>query len=208
MKLLCLDVSSHTGWALFSIENNARFLNEYGLIETVKPNTADYPRSMLEWSYNAFQGIKALIDECNPDYICIEETVKGSKNHLSQKLLEWCHFRIADLIVNRNIPVKYFQTGEWRHIVEAKMTKEEREHNKIIRDFHKKGIKIAKDSKGKRIGKVGKKHVNVRIANALFGLNLKLADNNQADAILMGEAFFRISNKEEVSDEVRARLDL
>ena len=71
------------------------------------------------------------------------------------------------------------------------MTKEEKKQNAQIRKKKKAtGATVVKNEEGKRIGKIGKKHVNVRRANELFGLELKLKDEDRADAILLGYAYF------------------
>lgn len=207
MKILSLDISSHTGWALFSIEDNALSLDQYGILEVIKPQ-CEYPRQMLLWSANAFHGIIGIIEEHEPDQIIIEETSKGSKNHLSQKFLEFVHFQVASYVVKYKIPVRYFMTGEWRFLIGAKMTKEERERNKKIRQEKTKGNTVVKNDDGKRIGKISKKHVNVRLANEIFGLSLKIGENDKADAILMGQAFFVESKeKEKENERIRQAID-
>lgn len=200
MKILSLDVSSKTGWAFFLRENDLH-LEEYGLIETIKPN-CEYPRQMLLWSKNAFVAIKGLIEEFDPDQIIIEETSKGSKNHLSQKFLEFVHFQLATYIVSRNIPVHYFQTGTWRFIIGAKMNKTEKENNKKIKKAKEQGVSVVKNEDGKRIGRITKKHINVRLANETFGLNLKLKNNNEADAIGMGIAYDKLLKTQELPTDI------
>lgn len=75
------------------------------------------------------------------------------------------------------------------------MTKDEKDQNKKIKGVKKQNpdIKVVKNESGKRIGKIGRKHVNVRVANELLGKFLKepliLAREDQADAMLLGLAY-------------------
>ena len=48
---------------------------------------------------------------------------------------------------------------------------------------------------GKKRGKISKKHLAVRMVNDLYGKQLKLKDNDEADAILMGQAYVNRSQK-------------
>jgi len=72
------------------------------------------------------------------------------------------------------------------------MTKEESKHNKKVKLYKEThgDTKVAYDEKGKRIGKLGKKHINVRRANEVFGKFLKTPlrkkDEDIADSLLLG----------------------
>lgn len=152
-----------------------------------------YPVSYIKWSGKCYAKILDLIDKYQPSVLVIEETSKGSKNAHSQKILEYIHFRVANYIMESGSPVIYMMTEEWRRIVGCLMTKEEKKQNKTVREAHKEGTKIVKNEKGKRIGIIGKKHVNVRRANELFGPSLrepfKLNDEDKADGILLNYAY-------------------
>ena len=188
MKILTLDVSSHIGWAFFRRKESLLNLQDYGTISVERPKDLPYPEWMLEWTHQIFDEVEDLIETFKPDVLVIEETSKGSKNHLSQKMLEWIHYQLATLIVEKGVDCKYFMTGEWRVLVGAKMTKAEKDQNKKIKTANQKGVRVVKEN-GKRIGKVTKKHVNVRIANEKFGLKLLMKHNNEADAICLGIAY-------------------
>ena len=74
------------------------------------------------------------------------------------------------------------------------MTKEESKHNKAVKKYKEKNAtSIAYDEKGKRIGRLTKKHINVRRANEVFGQYLKTPlkkkDEDTADSLLLGYCY-------------------
>jgi Holliday junction resolvasome RuvABC endonuclease subunit len=191
IKILSLDMSTKTGWSLAETGYGTYYnLIDGGTLTKRNLPELDYPKDYLEWAHLCVKDIFKLMDTHTPDEIVIEETSKGSKNNMSQKILEFIHFLVATEIVKRNIKTTYYRTEEWRRICGCILTADEKKRNKVVRQSHKQGNKNVKDPKGKRIGKVGKKHVNVRRANELFDLNLQLKDEDRADAILMGYAHF------------------
>lgn len=189
-KVLSFDISTKTGFAVGEVSNAGFKLLDYGLLtKTIKPELG-YPSDYVQWAINTARPIIAKIEEVKPDIVVIEETASGSKSNYSQKILEFTHYIVAEYISMNNIKTRYFLTGEWRGIVGAKMTSSESKNNKKTKDIKKKtGSKIAKDENGKRLGKITKKHVNVRIANEVFGLNFRLCDNDKADAILLSLSY-------------------
>jgi len=206
MKILTLDISSHTGWAFFARKESKLELKDYGTISVERPHDLPYPEWMLEWVHQIFDEIEELIKNFKPEVLVIEETSKGSKNHLSQKMLEWCHYQLAALIVEEGIDCQYFMTGAWRVLVGAKMTKSEKDQNKKIKTANQKGVKVVKEN-GKRIGKITKKHVNVRIANENFNLKLLMKQNNEADAICLGLAYDTLLKNQPQNDLAKADVE-
>jgi len=192
--ILSLDISTKTGWAFieFDLDNNKLKLLDYGVISGIpEPINIPYPKSYLHWSKQCSDKIFDIIKKYKYNIICIEETSKGSKNAYSQKILEFIHFRVSEYLIEKeNIIPYYYQTGEWRHIVGCSMTKEEKKRNSEVRKQHKNGNKIVKDKEGKRIGIIGKKHVNIRKANEIFNLSLIRKDEDKADAILIAYAHY------------------
>jgi len=202
--ILSLDLSTKAGWALLEAGSTPKLLG-YGHIEKQdEPKMYVYPFSYLMWSKNIWDQIESLVVQHKPDILAIEETaIKPSSNNFSQKLLEFIHFRMAEYLGNNTyLKYVYFKTEEWRRICDCKMTESEKKQNKFVTDFKKKNKKekvekngkmanvaaIAKDENGKVLGKITRKHINVRRANEVFGLDLILKDNDMADALLMGYA--------------------
>jgi hypothetical protein len=193
-RVLSLDVSTKTGWAFMLSSKDDLQLQAFGMIEQIPEPPGVYPSNYVNWAYLVFGKIVDLIEMFAPDCLVIEETVAGSKSVYSQKILEFCHFLLAKFIRDTGIKVVYFLTGEWRSVVNCRMTKEELLRNKKVRDYKiKNKTKVAKDLEGKRIGKITKKHVNIRRANEIFGefllAPLRKKNEDEADALLLGYAY-------------------
>lgn len=199
-RVLSLDMSSKTGWSLITSADEGYSLVESGIIAKSSEPAGKYPANYVDWAYQVFGEISKLIERLKPDVLVIEETVAGSKQVYSQKILEWIHFLVAKFIKESNIEAVYMLTGTWRSEVGCIMTKEERNKNKAVREFKAKvqketGVKpmAAYDINGKRIGLVNKKHVNIRRANEVFEKFLKKPlqkkDEDEADAMLLAYCY-------------------
>lgn len=193
-RILALDVSTKTGWASMVSGPNDIALEAYGTIPQIHTPFGQYPASFIDWAYQCFAKIEELIDRFAPDVLVIEETVAGSKGVYTQKILEFIHFLLAKFIKESSIKAIYLLTGEWRSQVGCKMTKEESKHNLTVKKYKKKNdTKIAYDENGKRIGRLTKKHINVRRANEVFGKflkePLKKKDEDTADSLLLGYCY-------------------
>ena len=194
-------MSSKTGYALLVSSGDGYSLEEYGMIPKSSEPPGAYPGNYVDWAYQIFGKISELIDRMAPDVLVIEETCAGSKNVYSQKILEFCHFLLAKMIRDRNLEACYMLTGQWRFETGCSMTKEESKRNKEVREY-KKAIEKKTGAKptaaydivtGKRIGKIGKKHVNVRRANEIFGKFLKeplrQKNEDEADSLLLAYTY-------------------
>lgn len=189
MTLLSLDISSKTGWAVLKVDGSKTARVDSGTVPQLRIGKEVYPLNMLNWAAEISKQLVKKIEEVNPDVVVVEETSKGSKNAMSQKILEYVHFLMATYFVEHKIKVSYLLTGEWRVLTGCQMTSAEKKRNKAVRDGHKKGVKVVKNTEGKRIGLVSKKHVNVRRANEVFGLSLVKKNEDEADALLLGYAY-------------------
>jgi len=194
-RVLSLDISTKTGWALLISGPKDYRLEAYGKVEQVKcPEDVPYPISFVNWAYTCYQYIVDLIDQYYPDVLVIEETASGSKSSHSQKILEFIHFLVAKLIKETGIKAIYFMTGEWRNETGCKMNKAEKMHNKEVRKYKKiHNVNMAYDKNGKRIGIIGRKHVNIRRANEVFGsflkTPLKKKDEDTADSLMLAYCY-------------------
>jgi hypothetical protein len=194
-RILALDMSTKTGWALMISTDQSVFLEEYGTLPQIHEPEGQYPINYVEWAHACVSGIFGLIDRLAPDTLVIEETVAGSKGVYTQKILEWIHFLVAKFIKETNIRAIYLLTGTWRSEVGCKMTKEESKHNKKVTAYKAAhgDTRVAYDESGKRIGKLGKKHINIRRANEVFGPFLKKLlrkkDEDTADSLLLGYCY-------------------
>lgn len=193
--VLALDISTKTGWAYF-LDGK---LVKYGLIRLPKKveEYGEYP-----WSYvNATQELVGRLSEelvCPyfPKEIVVEETNGCSKARYSQKVLEFLHCQFLSRFCNlqKCCPIKYINSSEWRKVLGLAMSKEQKKNNaklnKAKRQAEKLGSTVNKAALGIR-GKITKKHLSVTYANATYNLNLKVKDNDIADAICLGTAYLR-----------------
>lgn len=192
MKVIALDVSTKTGWAIF---HDGQPIS-WGTVfpdKTVK-DFGQYPQNyVLLAEYLVEQVMSKLFGDDgdhsllrNPPFeVVIEETNAGRQNY-SQKMLEFLHFVLIKRLAALGVTPKYIRSGEWRGATESKMTKEEKSLNaKIGRIKKKTGKKLAKID-GKVVGKKGKKHVAIRRVGEIFGIELKRKDEDAADALLLG----------------------
>lgn len=173
MIVLGLDLSTHTGWAVLS---DSKVL-DYGCVE------CDKIEKDLKLSEDFFFVNRAthialeameLICKFNPDFIYIEQTNLGRARD-SQKQLEFIHCRLLEFIGFRmggvfKDKVRYIDTSCWRKLLEIRLDKVDKKNNKLVRE-------------GKKRGKVTSKHLAVRWANQEYTLELKLKDNDIADAL-------------------------
>lgn len=215
MKIFALDLSTKAGWAVFE---DGKLL-KYGLTEcATRPEDwkkTSYPTNyyMCAWEHT-FNILSIAVKE-KVDIVVIEETVPGREVY-SQKLLEFMHCCVAKHAMelkNKDISVVYIRTGEWRKIMGLRMTKEDKKGNlkknreraklkaRVIREkikslgTRKENVetvsRLKKELKSLQLGKITRKHLSVREANRLFGLELIQKDNDIADAVLLGASFFK-----------------
>ena len=213
-RILSLDMSTKTGWASAISSDSGIKLEDYGVLEQIHQPEGNYPSNYVRWAYMVYEEVRKLIERIKPDTIVIEETSKGSKNALSQKVLEWLHFLVAQWITNHEMKTVYLMTGEWRREIGCQMSEEEKLKNKEVRAYkkayekkHGKKTTVAYDINGKRIGLTGKKHVNVRRANEIFGDQLKeplrRKSEDEADALgLLASYHLRRTKKSDKVEEV------
>lgn len=173
-RVLALDVSTKTGYALIASSDSGMKLENYGTIPQIHQPEGNYPSNYVVWAYDCFNEILGIINISNPDVLVIEETSKGSKNAMSQKILEFLHFLLAQYIKDKHIKSVYIMTEQWRREIGCQMSKEEKLRNKEVRTYKKKNkTVIAYDINGKRTGLVGRKHVNIRRVSEIFAGQLK-----------------------------------
>lgn len=199
MLILGLDLSLSAGWSWIEGEltapESAKILDK-GCTKLGKPVDAfgEYP-----WSYhNAAKAMAVkLIEDTSlflrefPDVIVIEEINMG-KSRWSQKILEHLHFCVLAQLKDTGIPIVYLDSSAWRSALKLTMTKDQKKANAALSKAKKAaaadGIKVDKKALGVA-GKVTKKHVALLAMNERFGLDLKMKDDDIADALCLGCAF-------------------
>jgi Holliday junction resolvasome RuvABC endonuclease subunit len=194
-RILALDTSTKTGWSLIVSDGKDFTLEANGQIDAMKrPDDIPYPEQFLVWAEKCFERVEWIIDNYKPDVLVIEETSSGSKNNYDQKILEWIHFLLASKIKRDSIKAVYVMSEQWRRETGCKMTKEESKHNKDVKKYKEANdTNIAYDANGKRIGRLTRKHINIRRANEVFSKYLKeplrKKDEDTADSLLLGYCY-------------------
>lgn len=193
-RVLALDISTKTGWVSLVSSDDGIELEAYGTVPAIHMPEGAYPQVFVTWAYQCYGAVAELIDRFAPDVLVIEETSAGSKAIYTQKILEYTHFLVAQMIKQTGIKAVYLMTEEWRRECGCLMTKDESKKNKLVRKYKAEhNTSIAYDTDGKRIGLVGRKHVNVRRANEVFGKFLKKPlrkkDEDTADSLLLGYCY-------------------
>lgn len=195
-RILALDMSTKTGWSLIESDGKDFKLLEHGKIDKSSEPEGQYPGNFVDWAVDVADSIWDIVLKKKATTLVIEETSAGSKAIYSQKILEWIHFSIASRIKESyNIKAIYLMTEQWRRETGCLMSKEESKHNKDVKKYKEKnGTKIAYDiSTGKRIGKITRKHVNIRRANEVFAdfltEPLRKKDEDTADSLLLAYCY-------------------
>lgn len=180
MKILAIDLSTKPGVALFNKERPVFFTTLFSDLKRADFGT--YPENMLKMTYHVVAKIVSLMNKLIAehgtfDLVVIEETVPGRETY-SQKQLEWLHFFLCQkLIGDFKITPKYIRTGDWRKTLNMRLSKEDKKNNQLV-------------SKGKKRGRIGRKHLSVRMANERWNLSLKIKDEDAADALNLGLAAY------------------
>jgi len=190
MRVLALDISTCTGWALLEGEpGQLPKILKTGIIQVDKVEGA-YPWNFVARCFDATSQMLTLTKELAPDLVVIEEVNMG-KARFSQKVLDWLHCLYLFPLWKEGsvLPVKYVNTSDWRRKLGATLTKEDKKLNAKVRALKKAGNKEGLRALGVR-GKIGKKHVAIRYVNQTFGLQLRAKDDDIADAICEGCAWF------------------
>lgn len=187
-RLLALDLSTSTGWALLQRQEPQPVLLGYGIVAE-GPSVKDYPWSYLERTERLAERIQQLVDAHKPDRILIEETNR-SKNRYSQKMLEFIHRAVLDCLVGRGIPVHYINTSAWFSTLNLRLTDMDRKKNSLLSKARRSGESLDKKALGIR-GRITRKHLSIRFVKDTYGIDLQVQEDDIADAICQGVAYYR-----------------
>lgn len=193
MRVLVLDISTSLGWALLEGDQPSSVkprLLESGII-VADPDSNGYPWNYVFRTRRLADEVMTLVVNIQPDVIVIEETNLGRQRY-SQKMLEFCHLGILSRL-GTVWPVFYVNTRSWRETLGLRLTKDQKKANaklsKAKRTALQKGAKLDKKALGIK-GKVNWKHLAVAYVNATYGTSFKMKDNDVADAVCLGTAYF------------------
>lgn len=184
MKILSIDASSHTGWAIMEDDK----LISYGKID-VECKDRSWPLGVHNWASDIAKQINNLICDTDCEKVLIERA-NSSRFRDSQNVLDWMHFELIRLAVDDGHYIKllYIDSSHWRKICVIKLNNEQKKQNKLAKQALNSGKILKVD--GKRKGKVTKKHLAVNWVNEKYNLSFKLKENDIAEAICLGSSFF------------------
>ncbi len=191
MLVLGLDISTSSGWAL----RRDGVIEDYGTFETplTLAEYGEYPWNYLQSSQIMASSLMGLVNYYKPDVVVVEEINMG-KSRYSQRILEWIHCGVVNHLRAADTKVIYLSSSIWRQALGLTMSKMDKKNNaklsKAKRLAADSGLKVDKKALGVA-GKVNKKHLAIRHVNATYGLNLKVKDDDIADAICLTEAYER-----------------
>jgi len=190
MKVLALDISTKTGWAVFEESKPLSWGTLYP--DKALKDFGKYPFNYVYFAHYLADRIEETLVRANgyPNLSIVIEETNTSRQNYSQKILEYIHFSLINRLGKMGaLDVYYLRTGEWRKATETRLSKEEKSLNaKIARIKKKTGKKLAKID-GKVVGRKGRKHVALRVVRETFGIELRRKDEDAADALLLGLAF-------------------
>ena len=208
-RVLSLDLSTKTGWALLSGPDTLEASGVLHMAKKPGDYPLAYPLNYVAAAKDHAWAILCLVNEQRPTVVVVEETTPGHETY-SHKILEFIHFAVAEALCLRG-PIYYLRTGEWRRAVGLQLTKEQAKANlrknldkakreasairfllkqlkgKLKHSDH--AEKLRADLKALRMFRTTRKHLAVEKANSIYGLKLIQKENDQADAILIGRAF-------------------
>lgn len=207
VRVLALDPSSKLGWSVmqsdqpFSLDSEVELI-DYGLIQLPKlEEFGDYPLSYVYAANEMFERIfdGAFLkndDDLTIDAVLFEEIQLSRGSRYAQKWLGILH----GLMMNHfhesfpNLGIHCIDPVQWRKTLGIKLTKEDRDNNKRLKEAasiaRAQGKKLDKSKLGVT-GKISNKHLSVRWVNDNFNLDLRMKDNDTADAICIGAAYLR-----------------
>ncbi len=196
MRVLALDLSTHTGFAVFEGEvGKLPTLIESGTIDLGKGvlEFGPYPHCYKMAGEGMATAIETRIPGGNYDAVVIEQINSGRDRYV-QKLLENIHTAVCSAF--RFQSVVYLDSdgaNGWRTHLGLKLSKEEKKANaklsKAKREAEENGTKLDKKKLG-IAGKKTKKHLALDWVRTHYKPQLKVKDNNESDAICVGAAFF------------------
>lgn len=185
-RVLTLDLSTSTGWALLT---EGAALCGYGVIQV---DTAQfkralpYPSSYMHIARTVARRVETLWLQERPTVVVIEEVNLG-RDRYAQKMLDFIHFAVCEFLESMNTKVVFVSSSDWRKKLEIKLSASDKKNNSLVLKAKKSGV--SKKTLGVK-GRVNKKHLAIRWVNERYQLSLKAKDDDIADAICLGAAYW------------------
>ena len=220
-SLLALDLSTSTGWAIFTDSGPT----DCGIItKRVEWGDAEYPRNFILVADDiADQVMGVLRSHPNITDVVVEEINKTSSRFGSrhaQKILDMIHYTVTKALFSLPVRVHYINTSDWRRILGLSVADTRKRAKPFLLELKrlKKELSLATDKASKKLakdkldthkaqlrklcihGKIDKKSISVAYCNATWGTDFKKGDDDIADAHCQAQAYLLgchvLSNKD------------
>lgn len=132
MRILCLDMSTKTGWSVF-IDGE---LEQYGVINTPvygEYQGEGYPNNIIVSATALANEVESLVRKYRINKVVTEETNLG-KNRYAQKILEFIHCVVCQKLYSINVDVRYLDSSKWRALLGMKLDSDQRSANKKLKN--------------------------------------------------------------------------
>jgi hypothetical protein len=170
-------------------------LLEYGqiIISETTDTYGDFPFAVNLMADDMAGRLYDLVLRVQPQEIVIESTVKG-RNRWSQQALEFLHCLFIYKLIHKPLlygrpSVKYVSPSTWRKHLTQRLSVQDKLNNKLVKTAKtKEERKRLRDENNLR-GKINKKHLAIRWAKENYKLDLKVKQDDVADALSLGVAY-------------------
>lgn len=134
-----------------------------------------------------------LVQRVQPSEIVIESTVRG-KSRWTQQALEQLHCLFIYKLIHKPLlygrpSVKYVSPSTWRKHLEQRLSVQDKLNNKLVKTAKTKADKKRLRDEASIKGKTNKKHLAIRWAKENYNLDLKMKEDDIADALSLGVAY-------------------
>lgn len=196
MYVVSIDLSTKPGYAVFF---NGKLQSSGTLFADKKTGDfGSYPYNYMYLAQHTVnkimeQVIKPILHSDHRPLVVLEETTASSQNY-SQKILEFIHLALLQVLRIYYIEVRYIRDGAWKRLVGATQSKEERNHNARLSRYKKKHNKVIgklkdKEGKLKRARKLDAKDYALRALRDIYNLDFNREQEDECDAILIATAY-------------------
>lgn len=185
MNILCLDLSTKTGWSVF-IDGK---LHDWGVIShsiSGGYQEGNYPINIVDAAQQIAIDVMTLTKSFRIDIVVTEETNLG-KNRYSQKILEFIHCVVCQMLYRSSIGIKYLDSSKWRKLLDLKLDSNQKVNNKKL--------KTDREMRKAEIGRNWEEENQQAIEQDISGLKPR-----ERNKILKG---YEVSKKQYITKEMR-----
>ena len=212
MAILGLDLSTSTGWAIFT---DGKPTSSGLITKRIGWDVAEYPHNFLAVADDVAEQVSILMAN-NPGVtdVVIEEINKTSSrfgSRHSQKILDMIHYTVVKNLARFPVKIHYINTSDWRKTLDLSVATTRKQSKLLL--FEQKRLKAelksARDAASKKEakarldahmvvlrkkcihGKIDKKSIAVAYCNLTWDADFKKGDDDIADAHCQVQAYLK-----------------